>query len=88
LLIDAAGMGYPGDQQVVAMLEPLNKALARVEAAKQAASHSVLSKHCALAAGAMTALWWIISADPPRHIRDTLNAVPTYGAELEVCVYG
>jgi hypothetical protein len=32
LLVDAATMGYPGDQQVLLMLEPLRKALSRVEA--------------------------------------------------------
>ena len=82
-LVDAASL--TGESQVLEMLQPLCRALARVEATKNMAVASKLSiaNHCALAAGAMTALLWVTSEDPPRHVRDTLNAVPTYGERLQ-----
>jgi len=82
-LVDAASL--TGESKVLEMLQPLCRALARVEATKNMAVASKLSiaNHCALAAGAMTALLWVTSEDPPRHVRDTLNAVPTYGERLQ-----
>ena len=36
-----------------------------------------------LASGALTALLWVTSTDPIRHVRDTLNALPTFGEQLQ-----
>jgi len=47
---------------------------------------SVLRKHTAMVAGAMTAFGWVTSPDPRQYIGDMLNAVPVYGRQVSSSV--
>ena len=62
-------------------------ALARLEAIKEGAREAyredALTKRFALASGALTALLWVTSPDPTLHVKDTLNALPTYGNQVQ-----
>ena len=89
LLVDSTQSTCAGAERSCArkrLLEPLQLALNRVEAAKHAASEISGGRppvRFSLASGALTALLWVTSTDPIRHVRDTLNALPTFGEQLQ-----
>ena len=89
LLVDSPQSTCAGAERNCArkrLLEPLQLALCRVEDAKHAASQISGGRppvRFSLASGALTALLWVTSTDPIRHVRDTLNALPTFGEQLQ-----
>jgi len=80
MLVQVARMPQPSEDDFMEMLQSTNHALALVDQCNEEAS--VLRKHTAMVAGAMTAFGWVTSPDPRQYIGDMLNAVPVYGRQI------